>query len=173
MLNEADLKIVVNAMEEKNYKPGDAVITQGEDGAELFVVENGILICSKVFLKDTKSTFLKKYGAGDSFGELALLYNVPRAATIVAETECKVWCLDRGTFNHIVKDASRQRRERYEGFLTQVEILEGMEPYERSKLSDAFVEESFSAGKYVIRSGEAGNKFYLVEEGTLVATKIL
>jgi cAMP-dependent protein kinase regulator len=46
-----------------------------------------------------------------------------------------------------------------------------MEPYERSVLSDAFIEEKFKAGDFVIRAGEEGNKFYLIEEGECVATK--
>jgi len=78
--------------------------------------------------------------------------------------------LDRETFNHIVKDSSRTRREKYEQFLTKVKILESMEPYERSVLSDAFVEEHFKQGEVIIKQGEEGNKFYLVEEGELVAT---
>ena len=45
-----------------------------------------------------------------------------------------------------------------------------MEPYERSVLSDAFIEESFKAGQQIIKEGEEGNKFYLVEEGQCVAT---
>jgi CRP-like cAMP-binding protein len=40
------------------------------------------------------------------FGELALLYNVPRAATITAIEKCVLWSLDRETFNNIVKDAA-------------------------------------------------------------------
>ena len=89
---------------------------------------------------------MKKYQAGDAFGELALLYNAPRAATIIADNDCLLWVLDRETFNHIVKDSSRVRREKYEAFLTKVKILESMEAYERSVLSDAFVEETFKAG---------------------------
>ena len=89
---------------------------------------------------------MKKYQAGDAFGELALLYNAPRAATIIADNDCLLWVLDRETFNHIVKDSSRVRREKYEAFLTKVKILESMAAYERSVLSDAFVEETFKAG---------------------------
>jgi len=50
--------------------------------------------------------FLKEYQPGEAFGELALLYNAPRAATIVSKTDCILWSLDRETFNHIVKDAA-------------------------------------------------------------------
>lgn len=89
---------------------------------------------------------MKKYEKGDAFGELALLYNAPRAATITTETECTLWVLDRETFNHIVKDASRKRREKYEEFLMKVKILESMDSYERSVLSDGFVDEQFKSG---------------------------
>jgi cAMP-dependent protein kinase regulator len=133
----------VDALEEKRFKKGEEVIRQGEDGFELFVVESGTLSCYKLFSGNKEPTFLKKYVAGDAFGELALLYNAPRAATIIADGDCLLWCLDRETFNHIVKDSSRQRREKYENFLAKIKILESMEPYERSVVSDAFVDEKF------------------------------
>lgn len=158
-------------MDEKRYRAGEYVIKQGEDGSELFVVESGTLSCSKLFSGKAEPTFLKKYEAGEAFGELALLYNAPRAASIASDNDSLLWSLDRDTFNNIVKDSSRKRREKYENFLEKVKILETIEPYERSVLSDAFVEEQFKAGDYIIREGEEGNKFYLIEEGVLAATK--
>lgn len=64
-----------------------------------------------------------------------------------------------------MKDSSRKRREQYEIFLSKVKILETMEPYERSVLSDAFIEETFTAGQQIIKEGDEGNKFYFIEEG--------
>lgn len=48
-LDEKEKQIVVDAMEEKRAKAGEFVIQQGEEGNNLFVVESGLLSCSKVF----------------------------------------------------------------------------------------------------------------------------
>lgn len=96
---------------------------------------------------------MKEYQPGEAFGELALLYNAPRAASIRAKTAADLWALDRRTFNHIVKDSAQQKREKYEEFLKKVSILENMDGYERSKLSDAIQEQWFNEGDYVITEG--------------------
>ena len=83
----------------------------------MYVVDSGNLMCTKVFPGNSEPTFLTRYQSGDAFGELALLYNAPRAATITANDDCLLWKLDRETFNHIVKDAASRKREKYEKFL--------------------------------------------------------
>lgn len=88
------------------FRIGDWVIKQGEDGDELYVVEEGQLDCFKRFTKDADNTHLKVYMPGESFGELSLLYNAPRAASIQAKTYSILFALDRATFNNIVKDSA-------------------------------------------------------------------
>ena len=80
-------------MEEKNTNAGDIVIKEGEPGDDLYVVESGKLACSKVIKGEEQH--LKNYEAGDVFGELALLYNAPRAATIKDVAGSQLWVLDR------------------------------------------------------------------------------
>lgn len=172
-LSEDDQNIVIDAMKEENFEDGDVVIKEGDDGEVLYVVESGLYNCSKIFTGRTKPTNLTKYEQGAAFGELALLYNAPRAATITCLESGTLYSLDRNTFNHIVKDAAAKRRERYEDFLSQVQILSSMEPYERSKLADAFKEDSFKPCDYVIKEGETGNVFYFIAEGEATATKTL
>lgn len=58
-------------------------------------------------------------------------------------------------------------------FLSQVKILESLEPYERSKLADAFKEITYKSGEYVIKEDEEGNTFYFISEGNAIATKTL
>ena len=82
-------------MEEMNFAEGQVVIQEGDEGDCLYVVASGQLKCTKVFKGNTEPTFLKSYNSGEAFGELALLYNAPRAASITAETDCLLYALDR------------------------------------------------------------------------------
>ena len=63
------------------------MIVQGDDGDFLYVVYSGCLLAYK------DGVLVKKYDGEGYFGELALLYNQPRAATIVAQTTCSLAAL--------------------------------------------------------------------------------
>merc|ERR1719156_472764 len=89
--------------------------------------------------------------AGDAFGELALLYNCPRAASVVSRDKCTLWQLDRETFNHIVKDAAQKKREKHEKFLKEVQLLSEMDAYSRSQIADALKEEDFKDGEVIVK----------------------
>lgn len=50
-------------------------------------------------------------------------------------------------------------------------ILQTMDPYERTTLGDALVQETFKKDEVIIKEGERGDKFYLIMDGTAIATK--
>ena len=170
-LDENELDIVLDAVEEVKVQSGTKVITEGDQGDCMYVLNEGSLACTKVFAGTTEPKHLKDYVPGEGFGELALLYNAPRAATITATSDSVVMKLDRGTFNHIVKDAAQRKREKYDNFLQSVPILQTMDPYERSKLGDAVKEERYAAGEHIIRQGDSGEVFYMIIEGNAKAMK--
>ena len=170
-LDDNEKDIVVKAVEERKFEPESMVITQGDNGSELFLVESGKLECSKVFIPGDPAKFLKFYGPGEAFGELSLLYNTPRAASIKAITNVACWVLDRDCFNHIVKDAAVKKREKYEEILSKVELLKNIEHYEKMQMADALKSASFQNGEYIIRQGDWGDVFYMIEQGTAVALK--
>lgn len=101
------------------------------------------------------------------------MYNAPRAANIQAKTDSTLWALDRECFNNIVKDAAIKRRERYENFLKKVDLLDTMDPYERMQLADGLQNHRHVAGDYVVKQGDQGDKFFMIEEGNLVAMKVM
>lgn len=104
---------------------------------------------------------------------MALLYNAPRAATITSDGESVLYALDRQTFNHIVKDAAIRKREKYETFLKKVPLLETMEDYERSQVSEAFKDAKYNAGDIIIKEGDEGRDLFFLVSGNAVATKVL
>jgi len=168
-LEPKDMETIIMAVKEVPVKDGEQVIKEGDAGDFLFVIETGVFDCVKVI--DGKPTVVKKCEPGDVFGELALLYNCPRAASVTAKGDCVCWQLDRESFNHIVKDAAVKRRTKYDTFLSQVSLISNISPYERSQIADALVQETFKKGDSIVRQDEPGDKFYIVEEGILYAEK--
>jgi len=136
----------------------------------LFVIESGKLDCI-IKLPDGSDKVVKTCQADDVFGELALLYNCPRAASVDASEKSILWQLDRDTFNHIVKEAAQKKRDRYNAFLNKVPLLASMDDYERSQLADALKPETVSAGSNIVNQGEEGKKFYIIEDGEAAALK--
>ena len=171
-LEDKELKTVIDSFEEKKYSAGQNVITQGEEGDVLYLVDSGELDCEKVFKAGDPPTYLKTYKPGESFGELALLYNAPRAATIRAKTDSTCWALDRECFNNIVKNAAIKKREKYENTLKKVEILKSIDPYELGQICDALKTQNFSKGDFIIKQGDKGDVFYILDEGKAHAEKI-
>lgn len=170
-LNAKEMDTVISAMEEVVATAGEQLITLGDNGDYLFVIEKGQLECRKEI--NGVDTLLKTVEEGDVFGELALLYNTVRAANVIAKSDCLLWKLDRNSFTHIVKDAAQKKRERYEGFLSKVPLLRdnGMDNYSRSQVCDGLHNESLKAGDTVITEGEEGKKFYIVESGSFTGIK--
>jgi len=168
-LDHDSLDIIVDAMAERSLDAGERIISEGEAGDVMFVIEQGSFDCLKQL--DGHEEVVKHCSAGDYFGELALLYNSPRAASVVARETSLIWELDRETFNHVVRDASIAKREKFESFLSQVPIMEALGPYERAQLADALKIQLVTAGTTVLHQGEEGKLFYIVEDGQLVAMK--
>jgi cAMP-dependent protein kinase regulator len=169
-LDKKDVSIVVGAMKELKIKQSETVITEGEEGNELYVIEEGKAECFKMI--DGKETLVKTCEPGDAFGELALMYNAPRAATVKTVGEGTFWTLDRESFINIVLTATRSRRERWTAFIGSITLFERMDSFEQNKLCDALKIEKFAAGDFVIKQGEPGESFYILEAGECTATKV-
>ena len=76
---------------------------------------------------------------GDSFGELALLYNSPRSAGIFALETTKVWVLSRLDFKKVLKDLNRTEKNENEEILKNIKFLEGLTDTQRQSLASNLV----------------------------------
>ncbi|KAK9892212.1 hypothetical protein WA026_019016 [Henosepilachna vigintioctopunctata] len=166
-LDKEQMQDVLDAMFEKKVQDGETVICQGDDGDNFYVIESGIY---HAFVGDPgqEQKHIHTYENNGSFGELALLYNMPRAATIKAVTDGALWAMDRQTFRRILLKSAFKKRKMYESLIESVPMLSTLQPYERMNLADALVPKTCRPGERIIRQGDAADGMYFVEEGTVI-----
>jgi len=170
-LDDNDLVVVIEAMSMKMATPQECLVREGDEGHCVYCVDTGFLNVWKN-VPDSPAVIVKVLTEGDIFGELSLLYNAPRAATVVAETDCILWELDRDTFSHLVKNAAQQKRRQHDSFLKNVPLLASLDDYERLQIADALEVRNEAAGTLIIRQGDSGDYFFLIQEGACEAQKV-
>jgi len=98
--NENVMETIVNLCEVRNFKKGSAIIKEGEQGDELFIMLKGEIDIIKRTMQNEKyvvSTINANIG-GLYVGELALIDNDKRSATVEAKTDCECLVLNRENF---------------------------------------------------------------------------
>ena len=167
--DKEQLKQILDAMDEKKVKEDELIIKQGDEGYYFYVVDSGDY---DVFI-DIDGTDIKVHTFKNSgmFGELALMYNCPRNATIYAKTDGGIlWALDRGTFRRIVVGAAAKKRKMYEEFLQNVPMLKELDEYERMNLADALESRFFDSGECIIKEKDEADGMYFIEKGRVRVT---
>lgn len=169
-LDQEQKDMVVKAFSGPLMKaPGDDIIVQGDIGDVFYLLEEGAV---DVHISKGGNPAIKvhTYKPGDAFGELAIMYNAPRAATCRAQTDCKLWALDRVSFKCIVVAAAMIKREVYSGFLKNVPILASLNEMEVMTLADSLAEETYEDKQVICTQGDEGNYFYIIKEGDCVCS---
>lgn len=170
-LEQKDLQAVLMAMKGPiELEPGLRIIQEGDAGDHLYVVTSGAMDCVKVI--DGSELVVKTCIKGDCFGELALLYNCPRAASVQSREASVLWELDRSTFNNIVMEGVQRKRTQCLTVLRKVPLFAEMAQGELENIIDALKMQRFPEGSVIIQQGEPGNDFYIVYEGQVTANRI-
>uniref|UniRef100_A0A4W3HHJ1 cGMP-dependent protein kinase n=1 Tax=Callorhinchus milii TaxID=7868 RepID=A0A4W3HHJ1_CALMI len=159
------IRSIVECMYEKNYQEDEYVIKQGEPGNHLFVLAEGKL---EVY---QNSKFLTTISIWTTFGELAILYNCTRTASVKAVTSVKTWALDREVFQNIMRGTAEARREQYRKFLRSVSLLKKLPEDKLAKIVDCLEVEYYDQGDYIIREGEEGSTFFILAKGKVQVTQ--
>uniref|UniRef100_G3N899 cAMP-dependent protein kinase type II regulatory subunit n=1 Tax=Gasterosteus aculeatus aculeatus TaxID=481459 RepID=G3N899_GASAC len=162
-LEQEQFSEVLDGMFEVLVKPQEHIIDQGADGDNFYVIEKGVY--DILVQKGGVSVCVGKYDNKGSFGELALMYNTPRAATIIATQEGALWGLDRATFHRLIVRNNAKKRRTYEAFIECVPLLKSLELSERMKIVDVVGARVFKDGERLITQGEEADCFYVVESG--------
>uniref|UniRef100_A0A8C5TUN4 Protein kinase cAMP-dependent type II regulatory subunit beta n=2 Tax=Malurus TaxID=55806 RepID=A0A8C5TUN4_9PASS len=162
-LDPEQMSQVLDAMFEKMVEGGEHVIDQGDDGDNFYVIDRGTY---DIYVKcDGVGRCVGTYDNRGCFGELALMYNTPRAATIIATSPGSIWGLDRVTFRRIIVKNNAKKRRMYESFIESLPFLKSLEVSERLKVVDVIGTKVYKDGEQIIAQGDLADSFFIVESG--------
>jgi len=178
--SEEELQDLVDAFDSAKFEADSVVIKQGDEGDLFYVVEEGQLDILVAGAGEGASGAAPArevpvgvpYVSGSSFGELALMYGSPRAATIRAKVDCVLWSLDRREFKGITASHKRKREGIILDTLRKVQIGDNvlgdvLRPSDLDAMALATQSDAFGEGDVIIRQGERGDAFYIIESGAV------
>ena len=170
-LDSEQREMMADAMGPVEKADGETIIQQGDPGDNFYILDEGV---ADVWVSknggEPEKVFTYEEGSGAAFGELALLYNAPRAATVKANGAVKLWALDQDTFRYSMQAATTAFREQNAKWISNIPLLSELTERERLTIADAMQAVDFVAGEKVINQGDKGDNFYIVRSGQCKCT---
>ncbi|XP_042593351.1 cGMP-dependent protein kinase 1a isoform X1 [Cyprinus carpio] len=164
-LEMSQIQEIVDCMHPVDYDRNSCIIKEGDVGSLVYVMEEGKVEVSKEGLK------LCTMGPGKVFGELAILYNCTRTATVRTVTSVKLWAIDRQCFQTIMMRTGLIKHAEYMELLKSVLTFRGLPEQILSKLADVLEETHYEDGDYIIRQGARGDTFFIISKGKVTMTQ--
>ncbi|XP_013422046.1 cGMP-dependent protein kinase 1 [Lingula anatina] len=164
-LDLSQIKEIVDCMYPVEYSKDSLIIKEGDVGSLVYCMEDGKVEVTKEGQK------LCTMGPAKIFGELAILYNCTRTASVKALTMCKLWAIDRPCFQSIMMKTGLLKHTEHMDFLRSVPTFQELPEETLSKLADVLEEAHYNSGEYIIRQGAQGDTFYIIAKGIVKVTK--
>ncbi len=170
-LDETGLASLCSHIRLHKFSTGRKIIQQGDKGSSFYTIVSGV---SEVVVENASGVekVVETLSTGDSFGEIALLEDIPRTASIVTKTPSAVFEIDRESFEKFVVSSAGGKEKvtdviRFGKLLMSNPLFSFMSPRQLSYVIMKFKTEKFAAGKIFFDQGNKGDKFYLIKEGTV------
>ena len=104
---------------------------------------------------------------GSGFGDLALLYNKPRAASIICTETCIAYGFKADEFKEFLMHLRTTEIAEVKNFLHRVSILDKLESTEKYAIAQACKVKAFNDGDVIIAQGDIGDEFFFLTKGTV------
>lgn len=153
------LELIIQAMVKREYPEGHVLIKEGESGSCLYVLETGNL---KVYINNNH---IRDLTDGALVGELSLLYDAPRSATVVCQTPCVFWTLERDVFKKIQAISSSANQIQRARCLISSTELATLSAIDLSRLVSSLHSVQFSPGDKVFIEGNLTSQIVIIEKG--------
>mmetsp|Transcript_23756 Transcript_23756/g.77245 ORF Transcript_23756/g.77245 Transcript_23756/m.77245 type:complete len:910 (-) Transcript_23756:1251-3980(-) len=193
-LDDAAKAAIISSMTELVCKKDELVVLAGDDGSKadtFYVIEEGECVVVSSSVRASMATpgvpdeaegdlepgangapsprdadVSPTLGPGKCFGDLALLYNTPRQATIKVSSETvKLWVMQRQVYSSVRRKYIDMLQKEKHALISKVPLFDLINESSLNRLIDAFSRETFGIGQRIITAGDIGDKFYVVQEG--------
>jgi len=163
-LEPQQISEIVDCMYPMEYAKGALIIKEGDVGSIVYVMEEGKVEVSR------EGKFHRMLPHGKVFGELAILYNCKRTATIKAAVDCKLWAIERQCFQTIMMRTGLIRQAEHSAFLKSVPTFVNLPEDTLIKIADVLEENNYKNGECIVRQGAAGDTFFIIKKGRVKVT---
>jgi cGMP-dependent protein kinase 1 len=154
------MDLFLRAMKKETESRGTFIMKEGEPGAKLYVVESGDLEVT------INGQVIRHMHRGALIGELALLYNAPRSATVKCLSDCTFWVLSRDMFKNIQTLAASASMMQRSSWLINCPELQALGSVELSRLMGALQTHTYKAGEKLYEKDCITSKVILIEKGS-------
>lgn len=141
---------------------GQYLIKQGDSASCFFLLHEG-----KMSVEIDGEVKRKLSPLDGGFGELALLFNAPRSASIRAETPCFLWYIDRRTFKRAVEEVISGSYNENKAFIDKCVLLGELSNGERQALADIAMSQYYEKNSKICKEGELASSFYILKAGRI------
>lgn len=110
-------------------------------------------------------------GKGLTFGELALIHDLPRRATVKARVDTRCFQLHGDHYRRIVKDTTEKKIETYIAMLSNVPLMSNLLPSEKASIAASLKVVRYNPGDVIIKQGDIGEDFFMITKGVVTISK--
>lgn len=142
-----------------NYEEGKTVFIQYSIGQYFYIINSGSV---EIIINDITRSVLTK---GECFGEIALLHDTLRTATVKTLEPTSLWVLSREAFKNAIHSVSKSKYSDNKSFLDNSPIFKILTPVQKLLMLDLLVSQDFKAGDRIIQENDPGDIFYIIKKG--------
>jgi len=165
-LSPQEVTTLIRAMESVSFHADDVIIRQGDIGDYLYVLKDGDV---KFVVDDVD---VGTAPPGTVVGELALLYDAPRAATVIAQTACVLYRVSQETFRRIQASFVLSNDEETRRVIKDSSTFAGLPDATVNELAACLFEKKYKKGDIIMKKGDPLNEIYYIKKGHVLGSNI-
>ncbi|KAL0587648.1 hypothetical protein ABG067_002667 [Albugo candida] len=163
-LSQKQQEQVLCALKPAKFLNGQVIVQQGARGDRFYMIAKGSAVITKTMPGSKQERMITHLYPGHYFGELALIYDDPRTATVRAIGDVELLYLTQNDFQRI-------GHVHLSLMLQQVPLLARLNSRDQDIVLSRLQPANFTDGEYIVRQGEEGTRFYIITKGEAAVTE--